>query len=74
MIWLFVAALAMLVFICMGQAVTIVSLRLRVAESEEMVGELMDMTHGVHDTRRSYMSGRVRMYAARWGKVIKEVK
>jgi hypothetical protein len=72
MIWAFVAMLAVLVVILMGQAVTITSLRHRVAESEEIVSDLMQMTYGTRDTRRAYVADRLRIYASRWGKMMKE--
>jgi len=68
MVWLMIGALGLMVLLLAGQAVLVASLRMRVAECEEILNESLDL-RDTADTRRAYVKSRVRMYVARWGKI-----
>jgi hypothetical protein len=69
MIWVFVVVFGVLMVILGGQAVMLSSLRMRVAEAEDIIKDQSEILIGVHDSRRTYVAERTRIYATRWGKV-----
>jgi hypothetical protein len=69
MIWAFVVVFGVLMVILGGQAVMMASLRMRVAEAEDIINEQSEILVGVVDSRRAYVAERTRIYATRWGKV-----
>jgi hypothetical protein len=69
MIWAFVVVFGVLMVILGGQAIMMASLRMRVAEAEDIINDQTEMLVGVDDSRRAYVAERMRIYATRWGKV-----